>query len=150
MTYISHRQGKGTSTKLISARIATIYVEKMERFNFSLGRVVNYALTDYVHDLQTEHNISHDIYWLSNKQAFYTPYQTDWRGTIHKMVRVRCDLLDYLKMNSYQVNTAINLAIERFMYKIRDGKIDQTTIRQISSRGWTTYSVEELKLMYER
>lgn len=150
MTYISHRQGTGTSTKLISARIATIYVEKMERFNFSLGRVVNVALAAYVHDLQTEHDISHDIYWLSNKQAFYTPYQTDWRGTIHKMVRVRCDLLDYLKMNAYQVNTAINLAIERFMYKIRDGKIEQIQINEISSRGWTTYSVEELQRIYER
>ena len=150
MTYISHRQGKGTSTKLISARIATIYVEKMERFNFSLGRVVNETLAVYVHDLQTDHNLSHDVYWLSNKQAFYTPYQTDWRGTTHKMVRVRSDLLEYLKMNSYQVNTAINLAIERFMYKIRDGKIEQITIRQISSRGWTTYSVEELQRIYER
>ena len=150
MTYITHRQGTGTSTKLISARIATIYVEKMERFNFSLGRVVNDALEDYVHDLQTEHDISHDVYWLSNKHAFYTPYQTDWRGTAHKMVRVRCDLLDYLKMNAYQVNTAINLAIERFMHKIRDGKIEQGTINRLSSRGWTTYKVEELKLIYER
>lgn len=150
MTYISHRQGKGTSTKLISARIATIYVEKMERFNFSLGRVVNEALAVYVHDLQTDHNISHDVYWLSNKQAFYTPYQTDWRGTTHKMVRVRCDLLEYLKMNSYQVNTAINLAIERFMYKIRDGKIEQSTINRVSTKGWTTYKVDELKLIYER
>lgn len=150
MTYISHRQGTGTSTKLISARIATIYVERMERFNFSLGRVVNTALENYVHDLQTEHDLSHDVYWLSNKQSFYTPYQTDWRGTTHKMVRVRCDLLDYLKMNSYQVNTAINLAIERFMYKIRDGKIEQSTINQVSTKGWTTYKVEELKLIYER
>lgn len=150
MTYISHRQGKGTSTKLISARIATIYVEKMERFNFSLGRVVNTALSSYVHDLQTEHDLSHDVYWLSNKQAFYTPYQTDWRGTTHKMVRVRCDALEYLKMNSYQVNTAINLAIERFMHKIRDGKIEQSTINQVSTKGWTTYKVEELKLVYER
>lgn len=150
MTYISHRQGKGTSTKLISARIATIYVERMERFNFSLGRVVNTALEDYVHDLQTDHNLSHDVYWLSNKQAFYTPYQTDWRGTTHKMVRVRCDLLEYLKMNSYQVNTAINLAIERFMYKIRDGKMEQNTIYRVTTKGFIPYKVEELKLVYER
>lgn len=150
MTYISHRQGLGTSTKLISARVATIYVEKMERFNFSLGRVVNVALRDYVYDLQTEHDVNHDVYWFSNKHSLYTPYQTDWRGTTHKMVRVRCDLLEYLKMNVYQVNTAINLAIERFMYKIRDGKIEQSTINSVSSKGRTTYKVEELKLIYER
>lgn len=150
MTYISHRQGTGTSTKLISARIATIYVEKMERFVFSLGRVVNVALEEYVHDLQTEHNISHDVYWLSNKQAFYTPYQTDWRGTAHKMVRARCDLLEYLKMNSYQVNTAINLAIERFMHKIRDGKIEQSAINRVTAKGHIPYKVEELKPIYER
>lgn len=150
MTYISHRQGTGTSTKLISARIAIIYVEKIERFNFSLGRVVNDALEDYVHDLQTDHNLSHDVYWLSNKHSLYTPYQTDWRGTAHKMVRVRCDLLEYLKMNSYQVNTAINLAIERFILKIRDGKIEQSTINRVTSKGWTAYKVEELKLIYER
>lgn len=150
MTYISHRQGLGTSTKLISARIAAIYVEKMERFNFSLGRVVNDALVDYVHDLQTEHNISHDVYWLSNKHAMYTPYQTDWRGSVHKMVRVRCDALEYLKMNAYQVNTAINLAIERFMIKIRDGKMEQSAINRVTSRGMISYKVEELKRHYER
>lgn len=150
MTYISHRQGSGTSTKLISARIATIYVEKMERFNFSLGRVVNTALEDYVHDLQTDHDVTHDAYCLSNKHASYTPYETDSRGSVHKMVRVRCDLFDYLKMNAYQVNTAINLAIERFMHKIRDGKIEQNTINRVSTKGWTTYKVEELKLIYER
>ena len=66
------------------------------------------------------------------------------------MVRVRCDLLEYLKLNCYQVNTAINLAIERFMHKIRDGKIEQETLNRLSTRGWTAYKVEELKLMYER
>lgn len=150
MTYISHRQGKGTSTKLISARISTIYVEKMERFNFSLGRVVNVALAAYVHDLQTEHVARYEVYWLSNKYDSCIPYQTDWRGTSRKMVRVRCDLLEYLKMNAYKVNTAINLAIERFMHKIRDGKIEQDTLNRLSTRGCTAYKVEELKLMYER
>lgn len=150
MTYISYRQGKGTSTKLISARIATIYVERMERFNFSLGRVVNVALCDYVHDLQTDHDVTHHAYWLSNRHSLYTPYETDWRGSDHKMVRVRSDLYEYLKMNNYQVNTAINLAIERFMHKIRDGKIEQTKINSVSTKGWTTYKVEELKLIYER
>lgn len=150
MTYISHRQGTGTSTKLISSRIAIIYVEKMERFNFSLGRVVNDALEDYIHDLQTDHDVRNDAYWLSNRHSLYTPYQTDWRGSAHKMVRVRCDLLEYLKMNAYQVNTAINLAIERMMHKIRDGKIEQSTINRVTSKGWTAYKVEELKLVYER
>lgn len=150
MTYISHRQGKGTSTKLISARIAIIYVERIERFNFSLGRVVNVALLSYVHDLQTDHDVYYDAYWLSNKHSLYTPYETDGCGSVHKMVRVRSDLYEYLKINSYQVNTAINLAIERFMHKIRDGKIDQPTINSVSTKGWTTYKVEELKLIYER
>lgn len=149
MTYISHRQGTGTSTKLISSRIAIIYVEKMERFNFSLGRVVNNALEDYIHDLQTDHDVENDVYWLSNRSSLYKPYQTDWRGSEHKMVRVRCDLLEYLKMNAYQVNTAINLAIDRFMLKIRDGKIEQSTINRVTSKGWTAYKVEELKLVYE-
>lgn len=149
MTYISHRQGEGNSTKLISARIATIYVEKMERFNFSLGRVVNTALADYVHDLQTDHDVHHDKYWLSNSHSLYIPYETDFRGSVHKMVRVRSDLYEYLKMNAYQVNTAINLAIERFMYRVRDGKIDQYMINSMTAKGRTTYRVEDLKLIYE-
>lgn len=145
MTYIPTRQGQGTSTQLISVRVQRHTIDYAENYCFNFGRFINLALVTYVHDLQTDHDITYDKYWLTRSLSVYTPYDTDGRGSVQKMVRVRCDLLDYLRMNKYRVNTAVNLACDRWRKYAKAGKVQQYNINHITKPNCVPYNVADLK-----
>ena len=90
---------------------------------FVLNRFVNEALTTLVHDLQLDHNITRETYWLTYSGGGYVGYEVDTRGSITKMLRIRADLIEYLRQNKYKVNTAINLAIDRWRDYEKKGNV---------------------------
>lgn len=139
MTHILSRHGEGTSTKLISVRLQRHTVEFAERYNFVLGRFINQALKTYIHDLQVDHNLTHDKYWLTHSGAIFVAYEADNRGSTPKMVRVRCDLLEYLQINKYKVNTAINLACDRWRKYASKGDVAQYVINALTKAGYVPY-----------
>lgn len=143
MTHIKSRQGTGTSTKLISVRIQVHTVNFAEEYNFALGSFINAALSTYIHDLQTEHNVSYDIYWLTNSGVRFVPYLTDGKGSVQKMVRIRCDLLEYLHVNTYQINTAINLACDRWRMYFKNNRVAQYTIDKITKPHYVPYQLKQ-------
>lgn len=55
MIYLKFASRKGSSTKLISARIQMHNVEFADDKNSVFGRFINVVLETFVHDLQTEH-----------------------------------------------------------------------------------------------
>lgn len=143
MTHIKSRQGTGTSTKLISVRLQVLTIEFAEEFYFALGKFINSALVTYLHDLQTDYNVEHDKYWLIASGSRFVAYEEDGRGSVMKMVRVRCDLLEYLHMNKYQVNTAINLACDRWRKYFKEGRIAQYAIDKITKPHYVPYQVNQ-------
>lgn len=90
---------------------------------FVLNRLVNQALTTFVHDLQTEHNITRETEWLTYSGGGFVGYEVDIRGSVPKMLRIRADLVEYLRQNKYKVNTAINLAIDRWRRYEKNGDV---------------------------
>ena len=98
-------------------------IEYAEKMGFVLNRFVNQALTTFVHDLQTEHNITREISWLTYSGGGFVGYEVDIRGSVPKMLRIRADLVEYLRQNKYKVNTAINLAIDRWRRYEKKGDV---------------------------
>lgn len=134
MTYLKYISRKGESTKLISARIQMKNVEFADDNCFVFGRFINAVLETLIHDLQTDHKIMNEKYWLTMSGAAYTGYRQDDRGSVQKMIRVRCDLLEYLQMNKYKVNTAINLACDRWIDYFRRGEVYEYRIIELTDR----------------
>lgn len=132
MTYLKHLSRKGKSTKLISARIQIHNIEFADDNCFVFGRFINAVLETLVHDLQTDHNIKNEKYWLTTSGSSFTGYKEDYRGSIPKMIRVRYDLLEYLQMNKYKVNTAINLACDRWIEYWKSGEVADWRITELT------------------
>ena len=132
MTYLKHFSRKGESTKLISSRIQMHNVEFANDNGFVFGRFINAVLETLVHDLQTDYNINNEKYWLTASGSSFTGYKEDYRGSIPKMIRVRCDLLEYLQMNKYKVNTAINLACDRWIDCFKRGEVADYKIVELT------------------
>lgn len=143
MTHLPFRHGTGQSTKLISVRLQHHTIEFADNYNFVLGRFINSALATYVHDLQAEHNVTHDKYWLVASGSRFVAYQEDHRGSVQKMVRVRSDLLEYLHINKYQVNTAINLACDRWRDYFKEGRVAQYIVNKIKKPHHINHTVEQ-------
>lgn len=142
MTYILHRQGKGDSTKLISARIQIRHIEFAENNGIALGKLINTALNTFIHDLQTDHDTGNAKYWLINSGSSFTGYNTDWRGSQPISARVRRDYLEYLQMNKYKVNTAINLALDRWEERYKKGSVEDhiiNSLKRMDGRSRNTY-----------
>lgn len=131
MTYLKHPSRKGESTKLISARIQIHNVEFADDNCFIFGRFINAVLETLVHDLQTDYGIKNEKYWLTVSGSSFTGYKEDGRGSVQKMIRVRCDLLEYLQMNKYKVNTAINLACDRWIDYFKQGNVADWSITEL-------------------
>lgn len=142
MTYILNRQGTGKSTKLISARIQIHHIEFAENNGFALGKLINQALFTFVHDLQTDYDIGNDRYWLTYSGAGFTGYKEDGRGSRPMSARVRCDFLEYLQLNKYKVNTAINLALDRWENYYKGGNVADyviTSLKRMDGRSRNTH-----------
>lgn len=135
MTYIVNRQGKGDSTQLISARIQISHLEFAEENGFVFNKLVNKALETFEHDLQTDHEVERASVKLTWSCSVYTAYDEDGRGSRPKMLRVQTHLLDYLKMNEYKVNAAINLALERWIKYYKTNRVADYVINNLQRRG---------------
>lgn len=147
MTLLRTRHGMGDSTKLISARIQYCYIEFADKTNLMLARLITKALEMLVHDIQTDHWPAGVSAWTLTIHTRYGTYKTDWRGSKHTMLRMRMDLLDYLHMNDYRVNAAINIALEVFMDRIKTGTVTQADIKRMTKRGYIPYELDQIKAL---
>lgn len=114
MAYLKYPSRKGASTILVSSRIQQHTIEFAEDNNFIFGRFVNTALATLVHDLQTKYNVERVPWQLTVSCTNYTAYEVDGQESVPKMIRIRADLVEYLKNNNYKLNAAINLACDRW------------------------------------
>lgn len=135
MTYTISRHNKGNSTTLVSSRIQINHIEFCEKHGFVLNRWVNSALDTLIHELQVDYNISRERYWLTYSGGLFTGYEQDYRGSQQKMLRIKSMNIEYLKFNQYKLNTAINLALERWEDYYRKGKVADWLILKITKKG---------------
>lgn len=145
MTLLKTRHGQGDSTKLISARIQYNYIEFADKANLMLARLTTKALEMLIHDIQTDHWPAGVSQWMLTAKSAYANYEVDWRGRKHTMLRMRMDLLDYLHMNYYMVNPAINIALQVFMDRIKTGTVTQADINRMTKRGYVPYEIDQIK-----
>lgn len=146
MTHITTRQGTGESTKLISVRLQYHHKDFAEEQGFALGKLINQAMFSFVHDLQTEYNVKQAIWYLSQSRASSVGYKQDYRGSVTKMVRLRSDYIEYLKMNKYKVNTAINIALDRWEGYFNEGRVADYVLRELGrldGRSSVTYTMHQ-------
>ena len=135
MTYTKSRHYKGDSTTLVSSRIQINHIEFCEEHGFVFNRWVNSALDTLVHELQCDYNVEKARYWLHNSGGLFTGYEQDYRGSQPKMIRIKSLNVEYLKFNQYKLNTAINLALERWEDYFRKGKVADWLILKITKKG---------------
>lgn len=128
MTYVKWRKNGAKSTKLVSARIQLHHIEWAAAQEFVFGKLVNKALEVLTHDLQVDWNIKNEKYWLTCSGGSFVGYKEDGRGSVPKMVRVRADICEYMMMNKYRLNTAINLGLDRFRANVESGQVADWTI----------------------
>lgn len=135
MTYTISRHNKGNSTTLVSSRIQISHLEFCEKHGFILNRWINTALDTLIHELQVDYNVERARYWLTYSGGLFTGYEQDIRGSQQKMLRIKSMNIEYLKFNQYKLNTAINLALERWEDYFRKGKVADWLILKITKKG---------------
>lgn len=145
MTLLRHRHGTGESTKLISARIQIMYIEFADKNNLMLARLTTKAMEMLIHDIQTDHWPAGVSQWMLTPHRHFGNYELDWRGSKHTMLRMRMDFLEYLHMNDYRVNAAINIALQVFMDRIKAGTVTQADINRMTKRGYVPYEIDQIK-----
>lgn len=133
MTYIKWRKNGAKSTKLVSARIQVHHIEWAAAQEFVFGKLVNKALEVLTHDLQMDWNIKNEKYWLTCSGGAFVGYKEDGRGSVAKMVRVRADICEYMMMNKYRLNTAINLGLDRFRANVESGQVAAYVLTDLQS-----------------
>jgi len=134
MTYTKSRHYKGNSTTLVSSRIQISHIEFCQEHGFMMNRWANAALDTLVHELQVDYNVEKERYWLTNSGGLYTGYEQDYRGSQPKMLRIKSMNVEYLKFNQYKLNTAINLALERWEDYFENGKVAERVIQKITKK----------------
>lgn len=142
MTYIKYRGKTGLSTKPISARVQIYHIGYAQINNFVFGKLINQAMEAFIHDLQTGHDIVDEKYWLINSGASFTGYKTYPSGSRLVCLRLRADFFEYLKLNQYKVNTAINLALERWEKRHLAGRVSDEELkilRRLDGRSKNTH-----------
>lgn len=135
MTYIVNRQGKGDSTELISSRIQVRFVEFAKDNGFNFNKWANKALESFEHDLQTDHDVDKVRSRLIWSCSTYTAYSENGQGSTPKMLRIQTHLLNYLRMNKYKVNAALNLALERWIDYYKTNRVADYVIGDLKRRG---------------
>lgn len=134
MAYVNSIKAGRPSTTLISSRIQKQYIDFAEENGFVFNKWVNKALEAFCHDLQTDHNLADEKRWLHLSGGLYTGYDTDCQSSVTKMLRIQTHLIEYLKMNMYKVNTALNLALQRWVKYYKAGQIADYVIGQLQRR----------------
>jgi len=135
MAYVNSTRAGRPSTTLISSRIQKQYIAFAEDNGFVFNKWANKALETFIHDLQTDHNITHEKRWLQYSGGCYTAYDTDSQGSTTKMLRIQTHLIEYLRMNMYKVNAALNLALQRWVNYYKHGQVADYVIGQLQRRG---------------
>lgn len=131
MAYVDRRLSGRPSTTLISSRIQQRHITFAEENEFNFNRWVNKAMETFVHDLQADHNINREPYWLTYSGGGFTGYDSDYTGGKPKMLRLQTHLIEYLKMNGYKVNTAVNLALQRWEQYFKNGNVTDYVIGEL-------------------
>lgn len=106
---MAYRQlGTETGTEQIKCRIHESLVEYINEHGLVLNAVVNNALRDLIRDIQTDR-------YKPTWQMQQGNRASRWHGDklIAKGTRIRRDLLDYLRINAYNVNGSVNAALSR-------------------------------------
>ena len=133
--YVHSRRACRPSTTLISSRISAKHIRYAKVNGFNFNKWANRALETYVHDLQTDYDVDKDKYWLRWSGGVFTPYDTDHDGLQSKMLRIQTHLIEYLKINQYKVNTALNLALDRWERYRQNGRVAEYVIADLQRRG---------------
>lgn len=131
MAYVNSRKSGRPSTTLISSRIQRKHISFGENHGFNFNRWVNKAMETFVHDLQTDYKINKEKYWLTYSGGGFTGYDSDYTGGQPKMLRLQTYLIEYLKMNGYKVNTAVNLALQRWEEYFINGNVADYVIGEL-------------------
>lgn len=131
MAYVNSRRTGRPSTTLISSRIQRAHITFAEENEFNFNRWVNKAMETFVHDLQSDYNIKLEKYWLTYSGGGFTGYDTDCTGDVPKMLRLQTHLIEYLKINQYKVNTAINLALQRWEGYFKNGNVADYVVNEL-------------------
>lgn len=102
--------GTETGTEPVKCKINEWHVAYIEAHDLIFNAVVNLAVYNLVHDLQTDKLKATWQMQQGNRAS-------RWHGqkNIIKAARVRRDLLEYLRLNCYNVNGSINLALTRLI-----------------------------------
>lgn len=102
--------GTETGTEPVKCKINERHITYIEAHNLIFNAVVNLAVYNLVYDLQTDKLKATWQMQQGNRAS-------RWAGdkNIIKAARVRRDLLEYLRMNCYNVNGSINLALSRLI-----------------------------------
>ena len=135
MAYVNSTRAGRPSTTLISSRIQKQYIDFADQNGFVFNKWINKALETFVHDLQTDYNLTDEKRWLYWSGGCYTAYDIDCQGNAVKMLRIQTHLIEYLKMNMYKVNTALNLALQRWVKYYKAGQAADYVIGQLQRRG---------------
>lgn len=131
MAYVDRRKSGRPSTTLISSRIQQQHITFGENHGFNFNRWVNKAMETFVHDLQTDYNINKEKYWLTYSGGGFIGYDSDCTAGKPKMLRLQTHLIEYLKMNGYKVNTAVNLALQRWEQYFKNGNVADYVIGEL-------------------
>lgn len=102
--------GQETGTVPVKCKIYESNADYIEQHGLIFNAVVNEGLFWLIRDIQT------DVYkptWQMSQQS----RASRWHGDplVIKAARIRRDLIDYLKLNSYNVNGSINVAVTRMV-----------------------------------
>lgn len=123
MTYLKSQSRVGNSTKLISARVQTRYIDFAQEKDWKFNKLVNYAVArliiDYQYDLLPERHKEA----LQMRKPWCIPDGRLVEPTKVRSVRLRVDLYEYMKMYRINRNCAINYGLERWKKFYEEGRV---------------------------
>ena len=102
--------GQETGTVPVKCKINASNAAYIEQHGLIFNAVVNEGLYRLIRDIQT------DVYkptWQMSQQTRASRWHGDY--LVIKAARIRRDLIEYLKLNSYNVNGTINVAVTRMV-----------------------------------
>ena len=114
MTYLKFQSRAGNSTKPISARVQTRYIDFAQEKGWKFNKLVNCAVASLIHDYQTDHLPERHKEALQSREPWCIPDGRFIEPTKAVSVRLRTDLYEYMDMNQINRNCAINYGLERW------------------------------------
>lgn len=114
MTYLKSQSRVGNSTKPISARVQTRYIDFAKGKGWKFNKLVNYAVDSLIIDFQFDQLPERHKEALQMREPWCIPDGRFVEPTKAVSVRLRADLYKYMEMNRINRNCAINYGLERW------------------------------------